>query len=105
MAKSRVTVQAKSNVAERIRIVYVVWLETRWPLMESVCRGTDRVRFDLSFVAAESRHAAARTAPRRARDPLDSRPLPAPLRPSARAMLALWRHCRGVRPDIILRIS
>jgi hypothetical protein len=47
MAKSRLIVQANPGP---IRLVYVVWLETRWPLMESVCRGTDRTRFDLSFI-------------------------------------------------------
>src|SRR3954471_455085 len=47
MAKSRLIVQPNEG---RIRLVYVVWLETRWPLMEAVCRGTDRKRCDLSFV-------------------------------------------------------
>src|SRR5258707_8949605 len=50
MAKSSLIVQTRTQDRERIRLLYVVWLETRWPLMESVCRGADRARFDLSFV-------------------------------------------------------
>jgi glycosyltransferase involved in cell wall biosynthesis len=100
MAKSRLIVQAKANVAERIRLVYVVWLETRWPLMESVCRGTDRTRFDLSFVLLN--RATPPLAP-----VLDELGIPwthVPFRRRSdlpRAMRAIWRHCRDVRPDII----
>src|SRR6184192_3662967 len=54
MAKSIPTVQSEPQDAARgparLRVVYVIWFETRWPLMESVCRGTDRSRFDLSFI-------------------------------------------------------
>jgi glycosyltransferase involved in cell wall biosynthesis len=94
MAKSNLTVRAK------IGLVYVVWLETRWPLMESVCRGTDRTRFDLSFVLLN-----------RARPPLapvlDELQIPwthVPFRRRSdipRAVLVISRHCRDVRPDIV----
>lgn len=100
MAKSRLTVLAELNVAERIRLVYVVWLETRWPLMESVCRGIDQARFDLSFVLLN--RATPPLAP-----VLDELGIPwihVPFRRRSdlpRAMRAIWRHCRGVRPDII----
>jgi len=92
MAKSRFTVRAK--------IVYVVWLETRWPLMESVCRGTDRARFDLSFVLLN--RATPPLAP-----VLEELGIPwihVPFRRRAdipRAMRVIWKHCRDVNPDII----
>jgi glycosyltransferase involved in cell wall biosynthesis len=104
MAKSILIVEAKSQEAERsptpLRIVYVVWLETRWPLMESVCQGTDRTRFDLSFVLLN------RSTPPLA-PVLDRLGIPwihVPFRRRAgipRAMRVIWQHCREVRPDII----
>lgn len=94
MAKSKLIVQ------ERIRLLCVVWLETRWPLMESVCRGTDRTRFDLSFVLMN--RATPPLAP-----VLDELGIPwihVPFRRRSDipcAMRAIWRHCREVNPDII----
>jgi glycosyltransferase involved in cell wall biosynthesis len=91
---------AKSRLIVRAKIVYVVWLETRWPLMESVCRGTDRTRFDLSFVLLN--RATPPLAP-----VLDELGIPwihVPFRRRSdlpRAMRAVWKHCRDVRPDII----
>src|SRR5437764_13002177 len=104
MAKSMLIVQSESHRetrgADRLRLVYVVWLETRWPLMESVCRGTDRSRFELSFVLLN-----------RARPPLapvlDELDIPwthVPFRGRSdvpRAARVIWRHCREVNPDII----
>jgi glycosyltransferase involved in cell wall biosynthesis len=101
MAKSRLTVQTESHdAATRIRIVYVIWFETRWPLMESVCRGTDRTRFDLSFVLLN-----------RDKSPLapvlDELGIPwihVPFRRRAhlpRAARVIWRHCREVKPHIV----
>jgi len=97
MAKSSLIVQPNSGP---IRLVYVVWLETRWPLMESVCRGTDRTRFDLSFVLLN--RATPPLAP-----VLDELGIPwihVPFRRRAdvpRAMRVIWKHCRDVNPDII----
>src|SRR5258706_302294 len=100
MAKSRLIVQAKSQDGARVRLVYVIWFETRWPLMESVCRGTDRTRFDLSFVLLN--RATPPLAP-----VLDELGIPwihVPFRRRSdlpRAMRAIWKHCRDVNPDII----
>jgi glycosyltransferase involved in cell wall biosynthesis len=86
--------------ATRIRIVYVVWYEARLPLLESVARGTDRTRFDLSFILLN------RAAPPLA-SLLDSLGIPwirVPFRRRAhipRAMLVIWRHCRDVKPHIV----
>ena len=97
MAKSSLIVQPNEG---RIRLVYVVWLETRWPLMESVCRGTDRTRFDLSFVLLN--RATPPLAP-----VLDELGIPwihVPFRRRSdvpRAMRAIWKHCRDVNPDMI----
>jgi glycosyltransferase involved in cell wall biosynthesis len=104
MAKSTLTVQPKTQDerrgATRLRIVYVVWFETRWPLLESVCRLTNRSRFDLSFVLLN--RAMPPLAP-----VLDELGIPwihVPFRRRAhipRAARVIWRHCRDVRPDII----
>jgi glycosyltransferase involved in cell wall biosynthesis len=104
MAKSELTVQPEPQDGERasarLRIVYVVWFETRWPLMESVCRGADRTRFDLSFVLLN--RATPPLAP-----VLDSLGIPwthVPFRRRSdipRAMRVIWQHCGEVRPDII----
>jgi len=97
MAKSSLIVQPNSGP---IRLVYVVWLETRWPLMESVCRGTERTRFDLSFVLLN--RATPPLAP-----VLDELGIPwihVPFWRRAdvpRAMRVIWKHCRDVNPDII----
>jgi glycosyltransferase involved in cell wall biosynthesis len=91
---------AKSRLIVRAKIVYVVWLETRWPLMESVCRGTDRTRFDLSFVLLN--RATPPLAP--VLDELDIPWIHVPFRRRAdvpRAMRVIWKHCRNVNPDII----
>jgi glycosyltransferase involved in cell wall biosynthesis len=104
MAKSIPTVQSEPQDAARgparLRVVYVIWFETRWPLMESVCRGTDRSRFDLSFILMN-----------RARPPLaavlDELEIPwthIPFRGRSdvpHAARVIWRHCRDVNPDII----
>lgn len=104
MAKSILTVRSDSHHetrgASRLRLVYVIWFETRWPLIESVCRGTDRARFDLSFVLLN-----------RARPPLapvlDELDIPwthVPFRGRSdvpRAARVIWRHCRDVDPDIV----
>ena len=104
MAKSKLIVQSGSHRemrrADRIRLVYVIWFETRWPLIESVCRGTDRSRYDLSFILLN-----------RARPPLapvlDELDIPwthVPFRGRSdvpRAARVIWRHCRDVDPDIV----
>jgi glycosyltransferase involved in cell wall biosynthesis len=104
MAKSSLPVQPESHTSEpasaRIRIVYVVWFETRWPLLEAVCRGSDRARFDLSFVLLN-----------RGRPPiapvLDELAIPwihVPFHRRAhvpRAARVIWRHCRDVKPHIV----
>jgi glycosyltransferase involved in cell wall biosynthesis len=97
-------VQPESKTREvrstRIRIVYVVWYEGRLPLLESVAHGTDRTRFDLSFILMNC--AAPPLAPL-----LDSLGIPwihIPFRRRAhipRAMLLIWRHCREVKPQIV----
>lgn len=104
MAKSGFTVQPETQDGERgstpLRIVYVVWFETRWPLMESVCRGTDRTRFEISFVLLN------RDTPPLA-PVLDELGIPWIHVPFGRrthiprAMRVIWRHCRDVNPDII----
>jgi len=104
MAKSGFTVQPEAQDEERgsprLRVVYVVWFETRWPLLESVCRGTDRTRFDLSFVLLN--RATPPLAP-----VLDSLGIPwthVPFRRRSdipRAMRVIWRHCRAYGPDIV----
>lgn len=86
--------------AARIRIVYVVWYETRLALLESVCRGSDRTRFDLSFVLLN--RAAPPLAP-----VLDSLGIPwihVPFHRRAhipRATRVIRRHCRDVKPHIV----
>jgi glycosyltransferase involved in cell wall biosynthesis len=89
-----------SESPARIRIVYVVWYETRLALLESVCRASDRTRFDLSFVLLN--RAAPPLAPL-----LDVLGIPwihVPFRRRAhvpRAALAIRRHCREVKPHIV----
>jgi glycosyltransferase involved in cell wall biosynthesis len=84
----------------RIRIVYVVWYEARLPLLEYVARGIDRARFDLSFILLN--RAMPPLAP--LLDALGIAWIHIPFRRRAnipRAMFAIWRHCRDVKPHIV----
>jgi glycosyltransferase involved in cell wall biosynthesis len=100
----RSTVQPETKTREvratRIRIVYVVWYEARLPLLESVCRRSDRARYDLSFILLN--RGTPPLAPL-----LDSLGIPwihVPFRRRAhipRAARVIWRHCRDMSPHIV----
>jgi glycosyltransferase involved in cell wall biosynthesis len=97
-------VQPESTTREvrstRIRVICVVWYEARLPLLESVARGIDRARFDLSFILLN--RAAPPLAP--LLDALGIAWIHVPFRGRAsipRAMRAIGRHCRDVKPHIV----
>jgi glycosyltransferase involved in cell wall biosynthesis len=84
----------------RIRIVYVVWYEARLPLLELVARGTDRTRFDVSFILLN------RDTPPLAPllESLGIAWIHIPFRRRAHipaAIFAIWRYCREVKPHIV----